>query len=172
MSDKLDRTQWYTPLDVVEVISRALGGIELDPCADMGRRIPAQRHYTPVEDGLTTPWHVAPGTPARTVFANPPYTQPHLSKWVDRFRQEYERGSFQRGILLVPSSTDTRWFKDLWIWPDALVFWYGRIQFEPGEGIPASSNTRGSVLVYAGPDPGGLYPYLSASGHVHLVKNY
>jgi hypothetical protein len=49
-------TEWYSPAKIFDAL-----GVEFDmdvasPGADIVPWIPAKRHLTKVEDGLTTPW--------------------------------------------------------------------------------------------------------------------
>ena len=46
--------EWYTPTRLVESVVAFFGEIDLDPCADPEKRIPAKRHYC--ERGLELPW--------------------------------------------------------------------------------------------------------------------
>ncbi|WP_267901234.1 DNA N-6-adenine-methyltransferase, partial [Dulcicalothrix desertica] len=60
---------WYTPPYIVELVVQVLGEIDLDPCAEVGKKIPAREHYTIDFDGLSKQWH-------GRVFLNPPYSCP------------------------------------------------------------------------------------------------
>ena len=57
--------EWYTPPSVIDRVLAVLGHIDLDPCAEPGRRVPATVHLTAEEDGLTRAWH-------GRVYLNPP----------------------------------------------------------------------------------------------------
>lgn len=62
-----DSCEWYSPRRVVDASCDALEGrIDLDPCAEFARSIPAVRHFTAAEDGLIRQW-------VGTVYLNPPY---------------------------------------------------------------------------------------------------
>ena len=51
-----DTAEHYTPAHVLDLVVQIMGGIDLDPCADPGRRVPAAAHYTAEDDGLSRPW--------------------------------------------------------------------------------------------------------------------
>jgi hypothetical protein len=102
------------------------------------------QHFTVKEDGLAQRWA------AESVFVNPPYSRGLIQKWVVMFFSQYACGNFQRGWLLLPNDTDTTWFRGIWKQADAVVFLYGRVQFEAGAGQVVSSNRGGSVLAYVG----------------------
>ena len=72
---------WYTPPHIVELVIQVLGQIDLDPCADDGKHIPALFHYTAIDDGLEREWK-------ERVFMNPPYSCP--GKWMSKLQAEVE----------------------------------------------------------------------------------
>lgn len=49
----------YTPPAIVKAVVQVFGVIDLDPCADPGKLIPALRHYTKADDGLSQFWNSA-----------------------------------------------------------------------------------------------------------------
>ncbi|MEB3218908.1 MAG: DNA N-6-adenine-methyltransferase [Nostocales cyanobacterium 94392] len=131
----------YTPPHIVELIVRVLGTIDLDPCADDGKHIDAQVHYTAADDGLSKPWH-------GRIFFNPPYSCP--GKWVTWFLQEYAAGRVMEAIALLPAATDTNWMSPL-LKSQPVCFWKGRIKFLDENYQPMRSGARQShVFVYWG----------------------
>ena len=44
----------YTPSWVLERVEKALNGIDLDPCADPRKRVPAKQHLTKEDDALAS----------------------------------------------------------------------------------------------------------------------
>ncbi|MEO1559473.1 MAG: DNA N-6-adenine-methyltransferase [Cyanobacteria bacterium J06632_19] len=56
---------WYTPIPIVELVTKVLGEITLDPCADNGKHLEVKKHYTIADDGLIREWE-------GQVFMNPP----------------------------------------------------------------------------------------------------
>jgi len=86
----------YTPDWVLAIAKRALGGIiDLDPCADPKRRVPARRHFTLVDDGLSEPWY-------GTVWLNPPYSD--TTAWLRQLHVYLTAGKVTQAIALLPVS--------------------------------------------------------------------
>lgn len=131
--------EWYTPRHVVEAVVEAMDGIDLDPCAEPARAVPAAQHFTATDDGLGRPWH-------GRVYMNPPYGR-EIGAWVDKLADEYEAGRVTEAIALVPSRTDTSWWAHL---PAAMVcFVTGRLAFSDHEN-PAPFP---SAVAYLGQNP-------------------
>lgn len=142
---------FYTPQMIIDCVVQCLGGIDLDPCADRNKLVPAQNHYTFEDDGLSKEWY-------GRVFMNPPYSNPRV--WVNKLQQEYERGQMKEAIrpsgvseaiALLPASTDTKWLSPL-LRNNLVCFWKGRIRFIDGATYqPAKHSAREShVLIYWG----------------------
>jgi hypothetical protein len=146
-----ESNEWYTPPDLVETISDALGGISLDPCSNSEGEpnIPAEEHFTEADDGLTREWH-------GTVYMNPPYGD-DIGNWTSKLMMEYEAGRVDEAIALVPSRTDTMWFRVLKNYPRC--FLYGRLKFSGHE----NSAPFPSMLVYFGKD---LPKFIRAFKHI------
>ena len=74
---------WYRPPDIVELLFQTLGFIDLDldPCADNHKHVPAKVHYTKADDGLSCEW-------IGKVFMNSPYSCP--SKWIAKLQAEFD----------------------------------------------------------------------------------
>lgn len=111
--------EWYTPEHIIEGAEKAMGGIDLDPCADSERAVPATYHYTKEDDGLAQKW-------SGRVYMNPPYGSA-IGEWVRKLKEEYERGEVEEAIALVPARTDTEWFSVLRMYPRLFV--KGRLKF-------------------------------------------
>ena len=131
---------WYTPPDIVELVLETLGWIDLDPCADNLKHLPAKAHYTEADDGLTREW-------AGKVFMNPPYSCP--GKWIAKLQAEFDSGRVTEAIALVPAATDTKWLSPL-LNTQAICFWKGRIKFLDTDYQPKLPARQSHVLVYWG----------------------
>ena len=131
---------WYTPPSIVELIIQVLGEINLDPCADDGRHIPAGQHYTFADNGLEQPW-------CGKVYMNPPYSHPGV--WMKKLQLEFETGNVDEAIALVPAATDTNWLSPV-LKTQPVCFWKGRIKFLGQDYKPKSSARQSHVLVYWG----------------------
>lgn len=84
--------RWTSP----EVFDALGVTFDLDPAAPPGGVpwIPATRHYSVADNGLTQPWH-------GLVWLNPPFSNP--SPWVDRFIDH------DNGVLLFPLNINATW---------------------------------------------------------------
>ena len=94
----------YTPAHIFERLGLTF---DLDVCAPPGGLpwVPARRHYSVAEDGLTSPW-------SGLVWMNPPYSNPKpwVSKWL----------SHGEGVTIVPCAK-ADWFTEFWARADALT---------------------------------------------------
>jgi hypothetical protein len=125
--------EWYTPQWLLDALPQPL---DLDPCADPGRRVPALRHIVGQEggDGLAEPWQ-------GRVFCNPPYSAGNLPKWIAKCRAEADRGC--EVIALVPARVESGYWWDH-VWGVARVgLLEDRIAFEDSQ----TAGTFGSALI-------------------------
>lgn len=107
----------YTPPFVFESL-----GIEFDLDVSAPLEgipwLPAKKHYSLVDDGLTSPWF-------GKVWMNPPYSKP--TPWIDRFI------AHGNGICLVPASK-SKWFKSIWEAADSALLMPANLKFVRGDG--------------------------------------
>lgn len=119
--------EWYTP----SWLFRALGiEFDLDPCSPgvPPSSVPAKRHLTKADNGLTAEWHGA-------VWLNPPFSDK---------RPWYERMVVHGvGIALMPARTETFDLQRFMNAAQALLFLRGRLYFERGQ--RAGANCVGGV---------------------------
>jgi phage N-6-adenine-methyltransferase len=133
-----DSVEWYTPRHILEAVVGAMGGIDLDPCAEPAKSVPATEHYTEADDGLSREW-------AGRVYMNPPYGRV-IGAWVDKLADEYEAGRVTEAVALVPARTDTAWFAHLpWT---MTAFITGRLSFSDHEAAAPFP----SAACYLGPN--------------------
>ncbi len=116
--------EWYTPPVVLERVLACLETIDLDPCANCDRTVPARSHFTEAEDGLSRPWH-------GRIYMNPPYGR-QIGPWIEKLVTEFESGRTTEALALVPARVDTAWFRRLSVFP--VAFWRGRISFIGSDG--------------------------------------
>jgi DNA N-6-adenine-methyltransferase (Dam) len=117
-----------------------LGVIDLDPCADPGRRVAASHHLTKNDDGLSVEW-------SGRVFMNPPYRKGKETRlWVEKLLRHFEVGDVEAAVVLIPARTDTGWFALLDAYPRCFV--RGRLKFSGHE----NSAPFPSAVVYMGDD--------------------
>lgn len=102
-----ESTEWHTPPKILYSVLELFDGvIDLDPCSNAkgtGANVPAKKHYTKEDDGLSREWH-------GKVYMNPPYGR-EIFPWIEKLREEYEAGSISQAVALVPSRTETAWFR-------------------------------------------------------------
>jgi len=134
-----DSPEWYSPRRVVDAASVALGDrIDLDPCAEFARSIPATHHYTQTDDGLAREW-------IGHVYLNPPYGRAVL-QWTRKLRTEFAEGRVTAAVALLPARTDTDWWAEFDVELVCLI--HGRLTFSNA----GSNATFPSVAVYLGPN--------------------
>ena len=108
--------EWYTPPDILEHARAVLGGLDLDPASSevANQHVRASRYFTAEDDGLSQTW------PVGRIWMNPPYAQPLVGKFCQRFADEVGHGS--TGIALANNATETDWFQTLSACASAICF--------------------------------------------------
>lgn len=137
--------EWYTPAPFIEAARAVMGGFDLDPASSeiANRTVKAGRIFTADDDGLAQEW------PVGRIWMNPPYAQPLMGQFADRFASEVRRGS--EGIVLVNNATETAWFQTIAAECSAICFPKTRIRFLDPEGNPGAP-LQGQAFIYCGPD--------------------
>lgn len=121
---KSRRRNDYTPSNDYYTPKWLFDGLELrfdlDVCAPEGGTglVPADKHYSLKEDGLTSPWF-------GRVWMNPPYSEP--KPWIDKFIEH------NNGLCLVAISR-SKSFKALWDKCDGMVIFTTDLSFVTPEG--------------------------------------
>jgi hypothetical protein len=123
-----ENDEWWTPSWMFHAI-----GVEfdLDPCSPGAppSSVPAKRHLTKADNGLTADWHGA-------VWLNPPFSSKRA--WYERMVQH------GNGIALMPARTETLDLQVYMSAAQALLFLRGRIYFERGH-RPGGNGTGGVI---------------------------
>ena len=124
--------EWYTPRELIE----SLGEFELDPCAPVHPLWPtAKTMYNIENDGLALDWGGA------RVWLNPPYSQPLLTRFCEKFA---DNGN---GVALLFGRTGNKVFQEIMLpRADAVLFLRRRIKFYRPDGSQAGSGGCDSVL--------------------------
>ena len=133
-----DSDDWRTPTRILEPVVTTLGGIDLDPCADDGRAVPAAKHMTKADDGLAQDWF-------GRIYMNPPYGGV-IAAWVDKLINSYQFGAVDAAVALVPARTDTKWMRQFADYPR--VYIWGRISFSDSD----TAAPFPSCAIYLGDD--------------------
>lgn len=138
--------EWYTPPAYLDLAREVLGGFDVDPASSAvaQQTVQAATYFTISDNGLDRPWH-------GTVWLNPPYTQPEITRFTEKLVHEVRAGRCTGAILLTHNYTDTGWFHHAAEHCQALCFTRGRIRFVNPAGDLASP-TQGQAFFYFGPD--------------------
>jgi phage N-6-adenine-methyltransferase len=150
MSSRSD--EWHTPPSIIDRVRTALLDIDLDPCADAERKVPAAQHFTSEDDGLSRPW-------SGRVFMNPPYGDA-ISGWIDKLAVEVARGDVTEAVSLLPSRTDTGWWSR--VPGDVVCFVTGRLRFSGADPAPFPS-----AVVYVGGSPDRFIAAFADAGLIY-----
>jgi phage N-6-adenine-methyltransferase len=133
------KTEWRTPLWVYRWVEDYYKiEFNLDPCTSADNPLGTELFFTKETDGLKQSWA------GRKVYVNPPYGARELPPWIDKAIREANRDSSDKEleiVMLLPSATDTRWFKRLNSRAE-ITFITGRISF-----IGSTSSARGGYLL-------------------------
>jgi len=145
VANNTGNNEWYTPTDIIDAAREVLGGFDLDPASSeiANRTVKAARIFTAENDGLAQEW------PIGRVWMNPPYAQPLMGQFADRFGAEVRRGS--SGIVLVNNATETAWFQTIAAECAAICFPKSRIRFLDPQGNPGAP-LQGQAIIYCGED--------------------
>lgn len=135
-------SEWYTPPNIIRHVQQLFGQIDLDPCSNSKEEpnIPATEHFIIEDDGLIQSWH-------GRVYMNPPYGR-KISAWIKKLISEYREGKVTEGLALVPSRTDTAWFRELRDFPRCFIS--GRLEFSNPESVFLMRAPFPSMVVYLG----------------------
>jgi hypothetical protein len=152
-----DSPEWYTPPAIIKAVQEAIGWIDLDPCADPGKTVPALQHFTEADDGLTKPW-------SGRVYMNPPYGRT-IKLWTTKLRDEIEAGRVVEAVALLPVRTDATWWHQLR--PSWVCFFRGRLQFSGYE----NSAPFPSAAAYFGERPDKFRLAFAGMGEVYEYRD-
>lgn len=132
--------EWYTPRYIFDALGCEFDMDVCSPGADVVSWIPAQKHLTVFDDGLSSDWR-------GFIWMNPPYGT-DTPKWMHRL---YKHGN---GIGLVFARTDTQWFHDYAVFADAILFIKKRVQFIPAK--QAEEYKKGYTIANSGCGAGSM----------------
>jgi hypothetical protein len=149
---------FLTPPYILQLVIQVLGAIDLDPCAENSKCIPAHQHYTTENNSLKQEWN-------GRVFINPP--QEYAGLWVRKLIVEIELGRVTEAIALVVAATDSEWLSEL-LATQAVCFWRGQIQFIRADYIATAPTQQPYVLVYWGNNQEKFEQVFKDYGTVHV----
>lgn len=148
--------EWYTTQEIIDTVTAVMGGIDLDPASSdtANETVRAEVYFTIEDDGLSKEWW-------GRVYLNPPYGN-EIPKWVDKAIGEYENHNILEAVLLLPSRTDTRWFRALRQFPRC--FMHGRVKFNGHD----NSAPFPTMLVGIGIDLERFAKIMQSQGDIYL----
>ena len=121
--DKEDRDSRFTPPEFMQVIYKAFGPVDLDPCAHRMSPVVAARRIMLEEggDGLVDNWS------GKLAFVNPPFSA--QLQWLRRAHSQWLDGNVETGVCLVPVRTDSAWFHETLAADADIYLLQGRLKF-------------------------------------------
>jgi phage N-6-adenine-methyltransferase len=155
--------EWYTPAEYIDAARDVLGDIDLDPASSAAANtvVKARVFYTESDDGLSLPW-------CGRVWMNPPYAQPAVGHFAEKFAESVTTRTISAGVVLVNNATETEWFRTIATVSVAICFPAGRVRFWHPDKSSAAP-LQGQALVYSGPDRAAFVRRFAEFGPV-LVK--
>jgi len=132
-----ESSEWTTPQLIIEKTIELLKEIDLDPCSNPDfPNVPAKNHFIKEDDALSKEWN-------GKIYMNPPYGS-EIKKWINHLCEQYEKENIIEAIALVPSRTDTEWFRRMKTYLRCFI--WGRLKFGESE----NSAPFPSMIVYLG----------------------
>lgn len=158
-----ESVEWYTPKYILDLVVEVLGRIDLDPCANPAKTVPAKQHYTEIDNGLDKPW---PGK----IFMNPPYGATNSKNWCNKFLSSYIDND-NEAIILIGANVDTEYFHKYLSLCDLCCLVQRRIQFvSADENSVVKGNTRSSAIFYFGGNTEKFAKVFSNIGNIIELK--
>jgi hypothetical protein len=142
--DKAGSYEWYTPSEVISLVHKVLGGIDLDPASSdiANKTVKAESIYTLSDNGLNQSWF-------GRVYLNPPYSAKLIGQFIDKLICHISLGDVTEAIVLTNNGTETKWGQILLANCDAMCFPSHRIRFLSPEGLKAGP-LQGQMITYIG----------------------
>ena len=114
----LDRDDRPTPQNLFDELNAEFG-FSIDVCAQ-AHNTKCDRFFSPEDDGLSRSWA------GEVCWCNPPYSE--IPRWTQKAIDESQKGAVV--VMLLPVSTDTKWFHDTVLDRCEIRWLKGRIKFE------------------------------------------
>jgi len=164
VSNNSGNNEWYTPKKYVDAARNVLGHIDLDPasCDYANKTIQAEHFYSVEDDGLTKEW-------CGKVWMNPPYNAEGVTRFTEKFVDEYNAGNIKEGIVLVNNATETSWFVNMVSAASAVVFPRGRIRYESAT-RESLAPLQGQAFLYFGNNTDKFFECFSDIGWGAIVR--
>lgn len=140
---------WYTPIEIVDMVHEVLGNIKLDPasCEEANIRIQANRIYTKEDDALSQEWA------ARSIYLNPPggknpsrgYKSNTVMFWDKLMKSQFGHAIFMAFSIEALQATQKCGLSML-DYPICVP--KSRLRFDKPCGTKSNSPTHSSVIAY------------------------
>jgi len=145
--DKQNFKNWETPHYILDVVKNALGiaHFHIDVAASI-ENAKASTYIDEGMNGLVSSWNPQ-NLKLNYAWCNPPYK--NIGAWVDKAMEE----AFENvnTVMLLPSSTDTKWFHKLRRYDCGIGFVEGRIKFyDPRERKYGASPAHANLFACIG----------------------
>lgn len=165
VSNNSGNNEWYTPKQYIELAREVLGEIDVDPasCEYANETVMAKQFYSIENDGLTKHWY-------GKVWMNPPYAADFVSRFTEKFIEEYDSGNITEGIVLVNNATETSWFINMVQYAKAVVFPKGRIRYESPT-KETNAPLQGQAFIYFGENAAKFISTFSSVGWAAVIGN-
>ena len=154
--------EWYTPKEYIDAARHAMGCIDVDPASteEANAVVKAARFYTAEEDGLTWTW-------VGNIWMNPPYASDLIGAFTSKLCAEFQSGHVTQACVLVNNATETRWFQEMAMIANGIVFPAKRVRFwHPDK---ESAPLQGQAIIYLGNNAKAFYDNFSTFGVVCSV---
>lgn len=137
------KTEYYTPIGIVDAARRVMGGIDLDPASSCAAnaRIGAGKFYTIENNGLDLRWF-------GRIWMNHPFGRMSNPRWVEKLISEFEAGNISQALCITFACTSEVWFQPLLDFPQC--FLSPRTNYDLPDGTKLRGVTKGSVITYLG----------------------
>lgn len=152
-----NNVEYFTPPEVFEMLGATFDLDVASPGMKKVPWIPATRHLTAREDGLTQDWS------GNFIWMNPPYGIKHgVMDWIEKFL------SHGNGISLVADWTSTGWWQRLASKSEYVLFPNKKINFLPRR--RTASNLMGATFTSVGELGGRALRNAEANGFGTLLR--
>jgi hypothetical protein len=137
-------TEYYTPMDIVDMAREVMGGIDLDPFSSeqANERVKAKKYYTIEDDGLLN--RIWEGR----LWINHPFGRKMNKQVIEKLVRQYEMGYISQACCITFAATSEKWFRPLLQYPQCFI--HGRTNYYLPDGTIKKGVTKGSVVTYLG----------------------
>lgn len=97
-------------------------------------------------------------------WINHPFSAKNNPLWIKKIIEEYQKGNLYQSCNIVFASTSEKWFQPLFEYP--ICFIRKRVNYHPPAGKPAIGATKGSCVIYLGPNLLNFYKAFRHLGQV------